>query len=242
MHTGLKSLNYPRKLMMFGLLALVSLVSTLWILNVKLPSGRAPYTFIWWNMLLAWIPAVLTIILDVCYAMKRRGIRSLLLTGAGIVWLVFYPNTPYLITDMLHVFARYPFHPGERFWVDTDFWNHTFAMLLVSLTGLMMGSMLLDSVRQLVRRSFGRMAGVLFAVMVLLLSSFAIYIGRFIRGNSWDIVKDPVSLYKQLAEIWSAPSGQEHMLHFCGMIFAVLAAAYMLTLAASLNRKPAKGK
>jgi uncharacterized membrane protein len=242
MYAGLKSLNYPGKLIAFGLLALVSLASTLWILNIKLASGRPPYTFIWWNMLLAWIPAVLTIILDVCYAMKRGGVRNLLLGGTGLVWLVFYPNTPYLITDMLHVFARYPFDPNERFWVANDFWNHTFAMLVVSLTGLIMGCVLLDSVRQLVRRSFGWAAGVLFAIIVLLLSSFAIYIGRFIRGNSWDIVKDPVSLYSQLAEIWSTPSTKEHMLHFCGMIFAVLAAAYVLTLAASLNRQPVKGE
>ncbi|MFM9278790.1 DUF1361 domain-containing protein [Paenibacillus jiagnxiensis] len=242
MYTGLKSLNYPGKLIVFGLLALVSLGGTLWILSIKLPSGRAPYTFIWWDMLLAWIPAVLAVLLDVWYAMRRGGVRNLLLAGTGLVWLVFYPNTPYLITDMLHVFARYPFDPNERFWVAIDFWNHMLAMLLVGLSGLMMGCVLLDSVRQLVRRSFGRTAGVLFAVMVLLLSSFAIYIGRFIRANSWDIVKDPVSLYNQLAEIWATPAGKEHMLHFCGMIFAVLAAVYMLTLAASLNRKSAKGE
>ncbi|MDP4097619.1 DUF1361 domain-containing protein [Paenibacillus sp. P96] len=238
MHTGLKSLNYPGKLIVFGLLALASLVSTLWILHIKLPSGKPPYTFIWWNMLLAWIPAVLTVLLDLLYSVRRGSFRKLLLMGTGLVWLGFYPNAPYMITDMLHVFARYSYQPDERFWAAADFWNHTFAMLLVGLTGLFMGCVLLDSVKQLVRRSFGRTAGVLFALAVLLLSSFAIYIGRFIRGNTWDIVTSPLKLYNQLTEIWSTPAGKGHMLYFCAMIFTVLTVTYVLTWAISITRKP----
>lgn len=116
MYARLRSLNYPLKLYVFLALALCSVISTLWIINVRLPSGGRPYLFIWWNMMLAWIPMLLTLLLDVMYSSWRRGTRTFLLWVTGAAWLFFYPNTPYLITDLLHVFARYPFLGEQRFW------------------------------------------------------------------------------------------------------------------------------
>ncbi len=183
MYARLRSLNYPIKGYVFIVLAVCSVISTLWIINVRLPSGGRPYLFIWWNMMLAWIPMLLTLLLDVIYSSWRRGTRTFLLWITGAVWLFFYPNTPYLITDLLHVFARYPFLGEQRFWGEPYFWNHVLGMLLVAVLGLTMGFISLESVRQLVRRARGGFVSWLFVLAVLLLSSLGIYIGTVSFGE-----------------------------------------------------------
>jgi uncharacterized membrane protein len=230
MYARLRSLNYPIKGYVFVLLAVCSVISTLWIINVRLPSGGRPYLFIWWNMMLAWIPMILTLLLDVIHCSRRRGARTVLLLVTGAAWLFFYPNTPYLITDLLHVFARYPFLGEQRFWGEPYFWNHVLGMLLVAVLGLTMGFVSLESVRQLVRRSRGVLVSWLFVLAVLLLSSLGIYIGRFFRGNTWDIVSAPSQLYAQVSSIWADSIQRGHFVEFSGMIFVILLISYVSTM------------
>ena len=125
MYARLRSLNYPVKLYIFLALAVCSVISTLWIINVRLPSGDRPYFFIWWNMMLAWIPMLLTLLLDVIHCSWRRGTRTFMLWIIGAGWLFFYPNIPYLITDLLHVFARYPFLGEDQGWGNAYCWGDT---------------------------------------------------------------------------------------------------------------------
>ncbi|MGO4948965.1 DUF1361 domain-containing protein [Paenibacillus sp. DRB1-1] len=230
MYARLRSLNYPLKLYVFLALALCSVISTLWIINVRLPSGGRPYLFIWWNMMLAWIPMLLTLLLDVMYSSWRRGTRTFLLWVTGAAWLFFYPNTPYLITDLLHVFARYPFLGEQRFWGNPYFWNHVLGMLLVAVLGLTMGFVSLESVRQLVQRARGGLVSWLFMLAVLLLSSLGIYIGRFFRGNTWDIVSAPSQLYAQVSSIWADSLQRTHFVEFSGMVFVILLVSYVSTM------------
>nr|WP_238533388.1 DUF1361 domain-containing protein [Paenibacillus terrae] len=230
MYARLRSLNYPVKGYVFIVLAVCSVISTLWIINVRLPSGGSPYHFIWWNMMLAWIPMLLTLLLDVIYSSWRRGTRTFLLWITGAVWLFFYPNTPYLITDLLHVFARYPFLGEQRFWGEPYFWNHVLGMLLVAVLGLTMGFVSLESVRQLVRRARGGFVSWLFVLAVLLLSSLGIYIGRFFRGNTWDIISAPSQLYAQVSSIWADTLQRTHFVEFSGMVFAILFISYVSTM------------
>ncbi|MEC0182281.1 DUF1361 domain-containing protein [Paenibacillus peoriae] len=230
MYARLRSLNYPVKGYVFIVLAVCSVISTLWIINVQLPSGGRPYFFIWWNMMLAWIPMILTLLLDVIHCSWRRGTRTFLLWVTGAAWLLFYPNTPYLITDLLHVFANYPFLEEPRFWGNPYFWNHVLGMLLVAVLGLTMGFVSLESIRQLVQRARGGLVSWLFVVAVLLLSSLGIYIGRFFRGNTWDIVSAPSQLYEQVSSIWADSLQRAHFIEFTGLVFVILLVSYMSTM------------
>ncbi|TQR98762.1 DUF1361 domain-containing protein [Paenibacillus ottowii] len=220
MYARLRSLNYPVKLYIFLALAVCSVISTLWIINVRLPSGDRPYFFIWWNMMLAWIPMLLTLLLDVIHCSWRRGTRTFLL------WVIGAD----LITDLLHVFARYPFLGEHHFWGNPYFWNHTLGMLLVAVLGLTMGFVSLESVRQLVQRARGGIVSWLFMLAVLLLSSLGIYIGRFFRGNTWDIVSAPSQLYTQVSSIWADSLQRTHFVEFSGMVFVILLVSYISTM------------
>lgn len=110
------------------------------------------------------------------------------------------------------------------------FWNHVLGMLLVAVLGLTMGFVSLESVRQLVQRARGGLVSWLFMLAVLLLSSLGIYIGRFFRGNTWDIVSAPSQLYAQVSSIWADSLQRTHFVEFSGMVFVILLVSYVSTM------------
>ncbi len=92
------------------------------------------------------------------------------------LWLVFFPNAPYIITDLLHLSAQ----DGVPVWYD---------LILLSAfawTGAMLGMISLGLMHVLVARVAGGAWSWIFVLGVLMLSGFGVYLGRFPRWNSWD--------------------------------------------------------
>jgi len=100
---------------------------------------------------------------------------------AMVVWFFFFPNAPYILTDLVHLGPKYYGH----YWVDM------LLILLVAFTGLLLGFLSLQSMQQRVARRFHWPVGWLFVMAMSLLSGMGIYAGRFLRWNSWDVVARP---------------------------------------------------
>ncbi|MEF2967904.1 DUF1361 domain-containing protein [Paenibacillus sp. M1] len=238
MQKRLRSLGYPDKLLLYGILFIGTVIAMKYVVEVRLPDGgRPPYLFLIWNTFLAWIPAGLAIIMDLISLMKTRLLKGALLLSTGLVWLFFYPNAAYLITDLLHPFARYPISSAGSFWEDTLFWDHLFTVLFVALLGLALSSVSLASVHELVRRSFGRLTGWLFAAAVLLAGSFGVYLGRFNRFNSWDILHHPRQVLKDIALYFTNIENIKHAIVFCKWIFLITGFCYVLLYLFGAMRK-----
>lgn len=239
----LKELGYPEKLYLYLVLFVGSLVAMLFVTGTQLPEGgRPPYLFLVWNTFLAWIPAGLALVLDGISLLETKHLRWILYLGTGGIWLFFYPNAAYLITDLLHPFARLPLKDGYVFWQDMLFWNHLFTVLLTALLGLALGTVSLASVHRLVERAFGKLTGMIFAAAVLLLSSFGVYLGRFFRFNSWDVVRQPLGLVRQILSYFT---NMEHVIHaysYCKWIFLITGFGYMVyCLFGAMNRRMTQG-
>jgi uncharacterized membrane protein len=146
-------------------------------------TGGLVYFFLNWNLILAWLPLLLAFIAHGFHAHK-----SVLSYGAGlmcaVVWLLFFPNAPYLLTDLLHL------QPTGQI----PAWFDLIMLLAFALTGLLLGFISLYLMHDMVHRWLGRMAGWLFTLAALGLGGFGVYVGRFLRWNSWDIFFDPRSL------------------------------------------------
>lgn len=239
MYAKLRAMNYPRKLSALLVIILVAVVSTVWAIRVQLPSGAPAYRFVSWNMLLAWIPVIFAVLLDVGYASRKGLLRTVYLWLAGAIWLFFYPNTPYLITDMLHV-VRQPWVAEGRFWMEMIFWSHLLPMMLVGFCGIMLGYFSLESVRQLVRYSYGVLISWTVTFIVLGLTSVGIYLGRFLRANTWDMVTDPVLLYQQISSLWADAEAANHFMSGAGMFFLFLVTCYMFIWAVSHSGRTAE--
>jgi uncharacterized membrane protein len=149
-------------------------------------SGVTTYRFLLWNLILAWVPLACALM---AYNLRDRG-APLLVLALGLGWLLFFPNAPYLMTDLLHLAPR----------DDVPFWFDTIMLFAFAVTGLMLGYLSLYLMQSVVSRSFGGPVGWLFVVIVLGLCAFGIYLGRFERYNSWDVLFNTVDL---LMDIWS---------------------------------------
>lgn len=156
-------------------------------------SGSIYYIFLAWNIFLAAIPLFASSMLG---AMEKRNSPVLFQLGCFCLWLLFLPNAPYIITDLIHLKPR----PPVPLWYDLA--------LIISCagTGLLMGYLSLVDVHAIIGRKFGTIAGWLVAIGSLLLTGFGIYLGRFVRLNSWDVATDPISVLAEIAGVLRHPS------------------------------------
>lgn len=138
-------------------------------------AGHPRFFFLVWNLFLALIPVALAAL-----PCRSRVSESLRFIG----WILFFPNAPYLITDLLHLTPR----PGVPLWFDVGLIS-TFAC-----AGLLAACLSLRQMHDRVQEWRGEVAGWSFAAMVALLSGFGIWLGRFLRVNSWDALTEPLAL------------------------------------------------
>ena len=160
------------------------------------------YSFLVWNLFLAWLPLVFALL--ACEDYRTGSPRNWRFLGLAGAWLLFFPNAPYIFTDLIHVTTRYYGH----FWMDLTL------ILLYAITGLVLGFVSLYLMQSVVGRMFGRPASWLFIAAVAALSGFGIYLGRFLRFNSWDIVFRPRQVYHGIGHLVANPMAQANSLAF----------------------------
>ncbi|OWA33664.1 hypothetical protein B9G55_20170 [Saccharibacillus sp. O16] len=224
----LKSLQYPWKIYLWLTLLILTVIDLAVLFDIRSAVGGRPYRFMIWNFFLAWLPAAAAVALDGLTLLRKGVLRTLLMAGMGLLWLFFYPNSAYLLTDLLHVFRTYDFDPTQRFWGDIGFWHQLLPMLLAALLGLLIAGAALYSVHKLVTRAYGRWTGAAFAAVVLLLSSFGVYMGRFVRWNSWDVVFDPLMLLRDMKALFADPEWVRHLMLFGGGMLVLQAGVYVV--------------
>ena len=121
-------------------------------------------------------------------------------------------NEPYIVTDFVHLGQ---FHDNVAGWFD---------VMLISWfawTGLLLGVVSLRLMQEIVARARGTTAGWLFVVLVTVAGSVGIYLGRFLRWNSWNVFRAPLSLADTGWDRVSQPDAGELMLGFA-VLFALL--------------------
>jgi len=152
--------------------------------------GRLTYGFLGYNLILGLIPMVLS----VAAVVAARRDRHWLAVALFAPWLAFFPNAPYLVTDLYHLHARDP----------VPYWYDIALLSSYGMTGLLVGLLSLRQQAELVRGLLGRVASWAMVIGAAGLSGLAIYIGRFLRWNSWDLVVDPVGILADLsAQVFS---------------------------------------
>jgi uncharacterized membrane protein len=158
---------------------------SLFVLRVE-RSGSLMYLFLCWNLFLAWIPWLAG---QAFRAASRRRASAARQLGWFALWMLFLPNAPYITTDLLHLAPR----PHVPLWYDLA--------LLFSCagTGLLLGYVSLLDVQAAVEERFGRVRGWGVAAGSLFLSGFGIYLGRFRRWNSWEVLTDPAGLFHDIS-------------------------------------------
>ena len=155
---------------------------------------------------------------------RECGPRGVKFWALSLAWLLFLPNAPYLFTDLIHITRV----PATRIWTDLVM------VLVFALPGLVLGFLSLQRMQALVARRRGAITGWLFAAAVAGLSGFGVYIGRFERWNSWDVLANPVALLSDAAN-WFHPQA----VLFTGLFTVFLFCAYVILNSLTHLRLPA---
>jgi uncharacterized membrane protein len=204
----------------FAALFLASLTSTLLVAARVVHTGRLAYAFLVYNLALAWIPLGFALAAHVFSEWRSK--LGVALTGLSLAaWLVFFPNAPYLMTDLMHLRVQH----NRLFWLDLV------ALQAFAWTGLALGFVSLDLVQRWVARRAGQAASWLFAGVVMGLSAFGVYLGRFRRWSSWDVARDPLGLASDVAGMLLHPFAHAHVVAFSAVLAAFLLTAYVVVRA-----------
>jgi uncharacterized membrane protein len=209
------------RLTVLGLLCGATLCSIILFRIRTVIAGSLEYFFLVWNVFLAWIPLGLAYLARI-FAGKRRSMH-IFIPLAALLWILFFPNAPYILTDLLHLA-----HPraGVPLWFD---------MLMIiwfAWTGLLLGLVSLFLMHGIVIRRFGRAAGWGFVLSAGFLSSLGVYIGRFLRWNSWDLFLQPLVRISDLM-YYAAHPGMRSIL-FIGGFSALFLFIYIMLYAFGL--------
>ncbi|HLE15204.1 MAG TPA: DUF1361 domain-containing protein [Anaerolineales bacterium] len=168
-----------------------------------------------WNLYLAWLPYVFALTAGLLNFMLPRS--WWLLIVPGILWLAFFPNAPYILTDFLHLEDR----PSIPLWYDI--------LLLASFawTGCFLAVASLRTMQILIKEYLGLIASWLFVAVALALGGLGIYLGRFSRWNSWDLVFQPREVLFEVASRIVNPLSNLQFYGFTFLFTAFLLVMYL---------------
>jgi uncharacterized membrane protein len=160
---------------------LVSVLAiTLLLLRVKITNSTY-LLFLIWNLFLAYIPYFLSSNIYKNFFNKSKKTQNSLY---GLVWLLFIPNSFYILTDFTHLHFKTTFQFSLDMLIISSF----------SFVGFYVGLLSIHTMRQLVIAKYGNTKGNIFILTISFLSAFGIFLGRVLRFNSWDIISKPIQL------------------------------------------------
>ena len=199
-------------------LLLASAVSMLlYVLTIQ-RMDQVLFTYLPTNLVLAWIPLALAIWLGrILRDQLWSSWRALFVTS---LWLIFLPNSFYVITDLIHLKEVY----------SGDLVATSVAFFAFALTGLLLGYTSVYLVHQRLRERMSGLAALGYVAVVLLVCSLAIYIGRDLRWNSWDVMLSPAGLLFDLSARLIHPSEYRTVFAVAGGFFILLFGVYTALL------------
>lgn len=179
MHSTTNFISKPIKA-----LALSALLSVILMFSRIFLTENTAYIFLSWNLFLAWVPLILAFMLRKIHRTQHRPFSKIMLWPLFSLWLLFFPNAPYLVTDLVHVNYQY----GAKYWFDLAL------IYLFAFSGLSTGMMSLYWVHQVIKEIFSPFWGWTMVVCCSLLAGYGVYLGRILRWNSWDLFANPWQL------------------------------------------------
>jgi uncharacterized membrane protein len=140
-----------------------------------------------WNLFLSWIPLIIAFFIN--NVTRRFGYLHFLVVISSLAWLAFFPNAPYMITDISHLSID----------LKRDLtWHDTIMLFCYAEVSLFNGLVSLYWIHQTWRRVFTKTVSTTFLLVSLPAAGFGVYLGRVRRMNSWDILHNPRAIMESL--------------------------------------------
>ena len=201
---------------LFQALSLSSLASVLLFIVGFVAYDEGWLWFLNWNLFLAWLPLVFAwILVRKLHVFRWSSWKGIVLTA---LWLGFLPNSFYLASDFIHLNQD---TPGASLFSVTMLLSYTMSGLLLGYTSLYLLH------KELLKRLSARWSHTIVAI-ILLACSFAIYLGRFLRWNTWDVLVNPFGILFDVSDRFINPAAHEQTFRITIVLFILLGSLYMV--------------
>ena len=203
---------------LFYPLALSTLLCAVLMAGRVITSNSYGYGFLVWNLFLAWTPYAFAVTVVLA---RERGTRRWTWVVPGVLWLLFLPNAPYIVTDFKHLLHVRPY----------PLMYDIVLIFAFAWTGLLWGFTSLLLLQDRVRERWGAAAAGGFVLATTLLTGVGVYVGRFLRWNSWDVLLRPEALVRITVDALLNPLDHTHAVAH-SLVFATVTLLCYLTFLA----------
>ncbi len=163
---------------------------SLWLLRFAF-TGSLTYVFLNWNLFLAILPCYFSSYI----VTHRETINRYTFFLLALTWLLFFPNSPYILTDLFHLHER----GGMPKWFDL------IMILSYAWAGLLFGFISIFQMESILLTKMRPNAAKMIIIALLFASGFGVYLGRYLRWNSWDAVSNPIALTADIGDRFVHP-------------------------------------
>jgi uncharacterized membrane protein len=151
-------------------------------------SGHLTHVFLAWNLFLAFVPFFISRWMTA----HQRALKSKIkLVALVFFWIIFMPNSFYIVTDLFHLNN----FDNKHSWFDLTL------ILSFSWNGILFGVLSIQKMEMLLKKRLDKSISFLALCAVMWLNAFGIYIGRYLRFNSWDIFINPFSFLSEIGNL-----------------------------------------
>lgn len=182
-------------------------------------SNSSLYSFLLLNTFLAYIP------IEIAMHINTKQTKWVFIT-LFVLWLLFYPNAPYVLTDLFHLSKINPYNAATGLMVfKLRMWWHYGNLVFSALISSLFGIWSLSHVTDVLVKRIGHNTPIFkFGMLVILTiaSSVGVYIGRFLRLHTVYLFIDPNGVITQLINMWNG-----RMLIFVTMITVLQLAIWL---------------
>ncbi len=200
---------FPKQIIILLILVVVLSVIRITVFH------SSQFIYLLWNIFLAILPFIISSIL-LWYFNNKKLTKAIFVIG-GIIWLLLLPNAPYIVTDMMHL---------GRGRIVIPLYD-TFLLFSSAWVGLLLGMYSLSQIEKIIRSKYTTIVTFFIIAGIILLTSFGMYLGRFLRFNSWDVFSNPSILFKNIWVIFSEPFNYIDAYLFTGFSFIFIYVSYI---------------
>lgn len=169
----------------------IALAFSVILLMVRMKLNKSYFfLFLIWNLFLAIIPYAITMYLN-----SKPNLNKFKLAFWFMIWLAFLPNAPYIVTDLIHI----------RIGNDSLLWLDVLVVLSFAMSGLLLLYLSILDMQNLVKSKLKKIPVEATTIIILFLCGFGVYLGRFLRYNSWEIISQPHILFMDILNMIIAP-------------------------------------
>lgn len=199
----------------FGItLGAVTIASIGFWLVAVLANNSFDYWYLLWNLFLAWLPFIFSF--AVVWSARKHGWRAGKTITFAALWFVFLPNAFYMITDYIHL----------QEYMRSDVMLDIVMFTMFVLTGLTLGFASVLMVHQELRKKIVRPQMAVILSGAFLLCGFALYLGRELRWNTWDLISNPFGIIFNISDLIIHPGAHPQAFESTLLFFVFLSVLY----------------